>query len=78
MYYAQFLPWFADFACISLTEEPNCENSILISFQDEENLRLRQDFLDQFIPWLLSCDITSECLDIVDDAAGNAKKLDTL
>jgi hypothetical protein len=78
VYYQQFLPWFAEFACITLTQGANCEDSILISFKDVESLRFRHDFLVQFIPWLLSCDITSECLDIVHDAAGNAKRCDKI
>jgi hypothetical protein len=37
---------------------------------DGQSLRFKETFLAQFIPWILSCDITEDCLDLVDSEAG--------
>jgi hypothetical protein len=93
-FYNQFLPWIAQFACISIEglkeeifglitvnyecfiSEGECRNNIFISFDNILEVSFKNEFLPQFLPWLVTGDLTVLCLELIGNRASKRIEID--
>jgi len=51
----------------------DCPAPIVIFFKDLQGLEFRNNFLQQFLPWMFFSEFSAPCLEFIGNAAGEVK-----